>query len=136
MAAAAVYRQSKIPTDKMSSLTNPFIKNTVSADSRFITLYPKKGATWEQMSAWLEQEWSDPAYDWKGFGKIGDDDFVVVLRRRWMSSDESDEEESDESYTRTCMECGEDFTPSVDHADDGVCDECVCEKGKKQVLKQ
>jgi hypothetical protein len=47
-----------------------------------------------------------------------------------------DEEESYESYTRPCMECGEEFTPSVDHADDGVCDECVSEKGKKQVLKQ
>lgn len=42
--------------------------------------------------------------------------------------------ESSESFTRTCCACNEDFTPSVEHASDGVCDECVSEKGKKQVL--
>jgi hypothetical protein len=43
-------------------------------------------------------------------------------------------DDSGESYKRSCMECDEYFTPSVEHARDGVCDECVCEKGKKQIL--
>ncbi|MFZ4598709.1 MAG: hypothetical protein ACOYNN_08705 [Terrimicrobiaceae bacterium] len=48
--------------------------------------------------------------------------------------EEEDEEETGESFTRTCFECDDDFTPSVEHAKDRVCDECVSEKGKKQIL--
>ena len=47
---------------------------------------------------------------------------------------EAEEEETGESFTRTCLECDDDFTPSVEHAKDGVCDECVSEKSKKQIL--
>ena len=45
-----------------------------------------------------------------------------------------EEEDNCESFTRTCLECDDDFTPSVEHAKDAVCDECVSEKGKKQIL--
>ena len=34
--------------------------------------------------------------------------------------------------SRTCVECGEDFEPSMTHRHDAVCDECVSEKGKTQ----
>ena len=47
---------------------------------------------------------------------------------------DKEDEESGESFTRTCQECDDDFTPSVEHAKDGVCDECVSEKGRKQIL--
>jgi hypothetical protein len=44
------------------------------------------------------------------------------------------DDECCESFTRDCIECKEDFTPSKEHAYDKVCDECVSEHGKTQVL--
>jgi hypothetical protein len=85
---------------------NPFVKTEVSADSMSIRFYGKKGATWEQMNAWMESNWSDPAYTWKGFGKAGEEDFVIVLLKRDLTqaelddygdaSDDEDEEEEDD----------------------------------------
>ena len=79
---------------------------------------------------------------WKPASEVYDDDGKWIRQEyngsspfaMWWCQQLDDDEDPYESYTRPCMECGEDFTPSVDHADDGVCDECVSEKGKKQVL--
>jgi len=40
-----------------------------------------------------------------------------------------------EAPTRECVVCHDDFTPSMEHDNDTVCDECVSEKGEKQILK-
>jgi len=116
----------------MTTIKNPFERSEIYSET-MILLYPKKDATWEQISLWLENAYSDPAWKWNGFGTVGTEGFKVALIRRPGYDD--DEDESGESWTRNCLECDEDFTPSVEHARDGVCDECVSEKGKKQVLK-
>jgi len=44
--------------------------------------------------------------------------------------------DNEEADSRKCVECAEDFTPSMPHRHDTVCDECVSEKGKTQVLRK
>jgi hypothetical protein len=40
-----------------------------------------------------------------------------------------------EADERECIACKEDFTPSIEHYLDTVCNECVCEHNVEQVLK-
>jgi hypothetical protein len=53
-----------------------------------------------------------------------------------MSVSYYDVEAHVEAPTRECVECKEDFTPSWEHDNDLVCDECVSENGKKQILRK
>jgi len=76
-------------------MSSPFLKT--EATERLIKFYPKKEATWAQINSYLEKEWPNPAYHWKGFGTIGTDDFTVILFRRANYDDEEeDEDEEDE----------------------------------------
>jgi hypothetical protein len=81
---------------------NPFTKTEVSENSCSIRFFAKKDATWADMNAWMEAKWSDPAYNWRGFGKIGDEDFMVILVKRGKTQaeidaeNESDDEDSEE----------------------------------------
>ena len=61
-----------------------------------ILLYPKNDATWEQMSLWLENAYSDPAWKWNGFGTVGTEGFKIALIRRPGYDDEEDKDEEDE----------------------------------------
>ena len=54
----------------------------------------------------------------------------------WCPKCVQEDENNIEAPTRECVECEEDFTPSWEHDDDLVCDECVSEKGKKQILRK
>jgi hypothetical protein len=88
---------------KMSNVSYPFRKTEIANDNCSMEMYGKKDATWEQMSAWLEENYGDNGKDvhwkWRGFGTIGTEDFsVVVLRQRcsnWLCEAEE-----------TCDKCG------------------------------
>jgi hypothetical protein len=65
-------------------------------DKYSIKFFGAKGATWEEMEAELTKSWGDPAYNWRGFGKPGDEDFVVILTRRAIPEEEDSDEDEDE----------------------------------------
>ena len=110
---------------------NPFAKTVVAEDSRSIRFYGKKGATWEQMNAWMESNWSDPAYKWCGFGKAGEEDFIVVLTRRYEpeveDSDDEDEDEDEGEYTCGLCEQEQDKEYSICCEACGLltCEDCL-----------
>ena len=91
---------------KMAYVPSPFSKTKIADDLRSIELYGKKDATWEQMNAWLEENYGDHGKDvhwkWRGFGQIGTEEFCVVLLRRPCSTWLCDAEDN-------CEKCG-DFT--------------------------
>lgn len=79
----------------MSINNQPFREIKVEDDGMWIKCYGKKDATWDQMSAFLEKMWGkDPAMCWRGFGKIGTEDFVVLIHRK-RGFDDSDDEDTD-----------------------------------------
>lgn len=66
----------------------------VAEDSRSITFHAKPTSSWEQMKAWLEEQYPDAHWTYRGFGKVGED-FQVVLIKRYC-----------EKYNDGCSECG------------------------------
>jgi hypothetical protein len=64
--------------------------------------------------------------------KLSFENATQIYNNRMGEEDEGDDCESTE---RICVACNEDFTPSIEHYRDTVCDSCVCERNIEQVLK-
>jgi len=102
--------------------TSPFRTNEVSDDHKSIRLYGTKGATWNEMNAWLEKSYhDDPHYTWRGFGTAGEEDFCVVLVRKGCAKWVCD-------YDTECENCGVpcckgELTENDD--EENVCSNCL-----------